>query len=121
MGSNEIPNTKRATVKLWQEPEDGSGKFVTSTRRGRPPGTSNKDQPPKTPVQGLRMLLGVNQHEWARILGVSIGTVTHVARGKAIPTVALAKRMQEEARQRGIAVTLDELYQHVVPHGEIEN
>jgi aryl carrier-like protein len=34
-----------------------------------------------------------------------------------IPTVSLAKRMQEEARQRGIAVTLDELYQHVVPHG----
>ena len=85
--------------------------------RGTKPLGMRKDAVPRTPIQALRMMTDLNQTEWSIICGVSLGTITHAESGKVIPTVSLAKRMQEEARQRGIAVTLDELYQHVVPHG----
>lgn len=118
MGSNEIPNTKRAITRLWNP--KGSNLIPRNDdlkKRGSKVMGLRSDAMPKTPFQGLRMLLLLSQHEWANILGVSIPTVTHAETGKVVPTVSLAKRMQEEARQRGIAVTLDELYQHVVPHG----
>jgi DNA-binding XRE family transcriptional regulator len=116
MGSNEIPNTKRSSVKLWERPEGFEEKVYSTKRRGPPPlGMRKENPPPKTPVQALRYLLQMSQHEWANLLEVNIATITHSEVGKVIPTVALAKRMQEEARQRGIAVTLDELYQHVLP------
>ena len=118
MGSNEIPNTKRAMTGRWNP--EGSNMIVRShdlKPRGTKPLGMRKDAVPRTPIQALRMMTDLNQTEWSIICGVSLGTITHAESGKVIPTVSLAKRMQEEARQRGIAVTLDELYQHVVPHG----
>lgn len=121
MGSNEIPHTKRAVTRLWNP--EGSHLIPRNDnlkKRGSKVLGLRSDAVPKTPFQGLRMLLLLSQHEWSNILEVSIATVTHAESGKVVPTVSLAKRMQEEARQRGIAVTLDELYQHVVPHGLAE-
>jgi DNA-binding XRE family transcriptional regulator len=118
MGSNEIPNTKRAITVRW-DPE-GSNIIPRNhdlKPRGVKPMGMREGAVPRTPFQALRMMTSMNQTEWSIVNQVSIGTITHAESGKVIPTVSLAKRMQEEARQRGIAVTLDELYQHVVPHG----
>ncbi len=118
MASNEIPNTKRVMTGRWDPA--GSNMVVRNhdlKPRGTKPLGMRKDAVPRTPIQALRMMTSMNQTEWSIVCQVSLGTITHAESGKVIPTVSLAKRMQEEARQRGIAVTLDELYQHVVPHG----
>ena len=65
------------------------------------------------------MLLKLRQIEWAGILDTSTCAISHLERGNTVASIPLAKRMQEEARARGIAVTLDELYQHVIPLGYI--
>lgn len=37
-----------------------------------------------------------------------------VDRGRRLPNIPLAKRMQEEALLRGVAITLDEMFQNVL-------
>lgn len=74
---------------------------------------------PETPFRALRYQLGFPIEKWALIVDSTVSTLSHSERGRVIPLVPLAKRMIEEARIRGIAVTLDELYQHVLPYGYI--
>jgi DNA-binding XRE family transcriptional regulator len=74
---------------------------------------------PETPFRALRYQLGFPIDKWAMSVDSTVSTLSHSERGRVIPLVPLAKRMIEEARIRGIAVTLDELYQHVLPYGYI--
>jgi DNA-binding XRE family transcriptional regulator len=70
---------------------------------------------PRTPFEALRFTLKIKQCDWAEMLQVTIPSLGAVERGTVCGSVPVAKRMQEEARKMGVMVTLDELYQHVVP------
>jgi DNA-binding XRE family transcriptional regulator len=76
----------------------------------------HKGEEPRTPFEALRFKLKMTQIQWADCLQTSGANISAIDRGRINAAVPLAKRMQEEARIRGIAVTLDELYQHVVPY-----
>jgi DNA-binding transcriptional regulator YiaG len=69
---------------------------------------------PRTPFEALRFQLRMTQVDWAECLEVSGAMVSGMDRGTNCASVPLAKRMQEEAWKRGVPVTLDELFQHVV-------
>lgn len=116
MGLNYIENTRTADTMLWKIPEADKEAMVIKRgiRRGRKK-TDEQFENPETPFQALRYKLGLSGNQWALILDSNQSALSHSERGKVIPSVPLAKRMIEEARVRGIAVTLDELYQHVLP------
>lgn len=94
---------------------------IVMKKRGRPPGTKmgpmRSEEDPRTPFEALRYLLKLSRSDWAKILNCSVNVLYQIEtanpRTGIIANVSLAKRMQEEARQRGVAITLDELYQHV--------
>lgn len=90
--------------------------YVIRKKRGRPPIKSTWTGA-RTPFEALRYELRLERKEWGERIGYSIYALSLIESGKAICTVPLAKRMIEEARRNGIAVTLDELYQHVLPAG----
>jgi DNA-binding transcriptional regulator YiaG len=70
---------------------------------------------PRTPFEALRFQLKLTQTDWAECLEVSSAMISGAERGTTCASVPLAKRMQEEAWKRGVPVTLDELFQHVIP------
>lgn len=76
---------------------------------------ATRTEEPRTPFEALRFKLKLKQCEWAEILQTSQANLGAIDRGTVAAGVPLAKRMQEEAWKRGEVVTLDELYQHVVP------
>ena len=119
MGYNyDAPYVRPAHVQLWGDPADKTERImVVKRKRGRAAGFLKETSLPLTPFQALRYRLKLTTKQWSDLLGVSASTINASDRGVAIPEVQLAKRMIEEARKLGVAVTLDELYQHVVPLG----
>ena len=94
---------------------------VVHKKRGRAMGTKmgipevNQEKEPSTPFEALRQVLKLPRSEWCKICNCSLNTMYNIELGKngCVANVALAKRIQEEARKRNVAVTLDELFQHV--------
>jgi len=120
MGSNQIEGTtNHADVRLWKIPEGAYAVTITRKKRSGRQMTKESMANPETPFRALRYHLGLPIEKWAMILDSTVSTLSHSERGNVVPLVPLAKRMIEEARIRGITVTLDELYQHVLPLGYI--
>lgn len=99
---------------------DYKKQFYQPSRRGRKAGSLTFDQIykgelPRTPFEKLQFDLKLTKTEFAEAIQMTMAAVSAVCRGSVSATVPVAKRMQEEARKRGIAITLDELYQHVIP------
>ncbi len=120
MGKPFIDGTRAASLYKWGANAEFRNQVKEVKKRGRPVGTTKDfvlNNDPRTPFEALRMLLRVTMTEWSEMLETSTSAISHIDRGNGIASVPLAKRMQEEARKRGVAVTLDELYQHVVPWG----
>lgn len=112
---------QQESLRQWS----ASTKFRAETKlirkRGRPKGsevTNDWTDDPRTPFEALRVLLKISRKEWCQLLECSPSLISQIERGEFIATVSMAKLMQEEARKRGVAVTLDELYQHVIPWGQ---
>ncbi len=94
------------------------GTVIIRKKRGRPTGSWMKDRDePRTPFEALRVQLKLGRKEWAERLGYSLSFLGTIEAGDGICNVPIAKRMIEEARKEGIAITLDELYQHVIAAG----
>lgn len=70
----------------------------------------------RTPVEALRNKFKMSVTDFANLLEISQPYAVRINRGDDLPSVSLAKRMIEEARKLGFAVTLDEIYQNVVMH-----
>jgi len=107
-------------MRYWEADKSFRDQIKEVKKRGRPKGTHVKydfDDDPRTPFEALRVLMLIPRVEWANTLDINIGTLGMIERGDKVPNPSLAKFMQEEARKRGVAVTLDELYQHVIPWG----
>ena len=120
MGSNQIEGTtNHAHMRLWKIPEGAKAVTIASRKRSGRQMTKESMENPETPFRALRYQLGFPIGKWALIVDSTVSTLSHSERGNVVPLVPLAKRMIEEARIRGIAVTLDELYQHVLPYGYI--
>ena len=77
----------------------------------------NFDREPICPIQALRFKMQIKFKEWIDLIDLTHNQALMYERGRSMVPLDLGKRMQEIARQRGIAVTLDELYQNVVPRG----
>lgn len=67
----------------------------------------------RTPIDLLRIKMGLKKSELGELLGLSNRTIGILCAGDKLLSVPMAKLLQEEARKRDIAVTLDELYQNV--------
>jgi hypothetical protein len=122
MGRNIEEGTMVGSMRKWMADDVFLRSVKYLKRRGRPPGSKNKpkervDDPPRTPFDALRVLLQLERKEWSDLCGASVGTVRAIELGEIIANPALAKKMQEEARKLGVAVTMDELYAHVMPWG----
>lgn len=70
---------------------------------------------PTCPVDLLRERFGMTRKAFGELFDLRTKGIGQILLGKLFPSVPLAKAMQEEARRRGIAITLDEIYQNVVP------
>lgn len=120
MGRNTIQGTENANLMRWGASAEFKEQTHVVKKRGRSVGSRKPFaymDNPRTPFEALRMLVKMTQTEWSEVLGTSMSAISHLDRGNSVASIPLAKRMQEEARLRGIAVTLDELYQHVIPYG----
>lgn len=120
MGRNFIEGTQNVNLMRWGASAEFKEQTKVVKKRGRSVGSRKPFayiDNPRTPFEALRMLLKITQTEWAKVLETSITAISHLERGMTAASIPLAKRMVEEARIRGIAVTLDELYQHVLPYG----
>lgn len=121
MSRNMLLGTQASSMKYWEADKAFREQVKIIKKKGRPKGSKSVNvqstDDPRTPFEALRVLLNIGRVEWGERLDISQGTVGSFERGDCIPNVSLAKRIQEEARKQGIAVTLDELYQHVIPHG----
>ena len=128
MGRNIPVGASVASVMNWRKmkkrEEEGSSEglsIVVKRKRGRIAGKSiEKDfdeSDARTPFEALRYKLKLSRKEWGELIGCSVSTIGMMESGEYIGSVGLAKRMVEEARKCGVAVTLDELYQHVIPQG----
>lgn len=69
---------------------------------------------PKSPVDLLRRKLGLTKSQFGNLIYVRGLALLRMLDGEMIPSIHLARVIQEEARKRGLAVTLDEIYQNVV-------
>lgn len=120
MGHN-IKGTHNVSMMKWGASAEFKEQTKVVRKRGRATGSKREftEEEPRTPFEALRMLLKLRQIEWCAILDTSNCAISHLERGNTVASIPLAKRMQEEARARGIAVTLDELYQHVIPYGYV--
>jgi DNA-binding XRE family transcriptional regulator len=114
--------------KMRKREEEGSNEglsIVVKRKRGRIAGNSiEKDfdeGDARTPFEALRYRLRLSRKAWGELIGCSVSTIGMMESGEYVGSVGLAKRMVEEARKLGIAVTLDELYQHVIPQGMEES
>ena len=132
MGRNIPRGASIASVMDWRKMrnrEEGGGEeglsIVVKRKRGRIAGKSiEKDfdeGDARTPFEALRYKLKLSRKEWGELIECSVSTIGMMESGETIGSVGLAKRMVEEARKLGIAVTLDELYQHVIPQGMEES
>ena len=131
MGRNIPVGASIASVMDWRKmrkrEEDGSEglSIVVKRKRGRIAGKSiEKDfdeGDARTPFEALRYRLRLSRKEWGELIECSVSTIGMMESGEYVGSVGLAKRMVEEARKYGVAVTLDELYQHVIPQGMEEN
>lgn len=74
-----------------------------------------------TPIEALRKVLNVSKTIMAHELKISVKMIDMIEDGLFIMNVPLAKAMQEFARKRGFPVTLDELYQNIIPYAGVEN
>lgn len=128
MGRNIPRGVSIASVMDWrkmrkrEEESGGEGlSIVVKRKRGRIAGKSiEKDfdeGDARTPFEALRYKLRLSRKDWGELIGCSVSTIGMMESGEYVGSVGLAKRMVEEARKCGIAVTLDELYQHVIPQG----
>lgn len=119
MGRNIIKDSHNVNLMKWGASAEFKEQTKEIKRCGPKKGTKRAfiEEEPRTPFEALRMLLKLRQIEWANLLNTSNCSISHLERGNTVASIPLAKRMQEEARLRGIAVTLDELYQHVIPYG----
>ena len=72
---------------------------------------------PKSPVDCLRRKCGLTRQQFGNLIYVRGKGLAKMLSGELIPSIHLAKVIQEEARKRGVAVTLDEIYQNVVIGG----
>jgi hypothetical protein len=109
---------QQESLRQWESSATFRAETKIIRKRGRPKGSCDPldwTDDPRTPFEALRILLKINRNEWKDRLGCSKALVSLVERGEYVATIGMAKRMQEEARKMGVAVTLDELYQHVVP------
>lgn len=102
----------------------GDYKAIERKRPGRPrvDKTSRDfrvEKEPETPFEALRHLLKLTRKEWAEKIELSPCYLAGFEAGRKVPTVVLAKRMIEEARLLGVAVTLDELYQHLASYAKV--
>lgn len=120
MGKN-IEGTHLANMMKWGANAEFKETLHEIKRRGHKVGSraALKTDDPRTPFEALRMLLDLRQIEWSSMLDTTQSAISNMERGNVCASVPLAKRMQEEARIRGVAVTLDELYQHVLPYGYV--
>ena len=114
-----VKGGQQESLRQWS----ASTKFRAETKlvrkRGRPLGsavTNDWTDDPRTPFEALRILMKISRKEWCSLLNCSLSLISQVERGECVATIGMAKLMQEVARQRGVAVTLDELYQHVIPY-----
>lgn len=121
MGRNIIKDSHNVNLMKWGASAEFKEQTKEIKRCGPKKGTKRAftEEEPRTPFEALRMLLKLRQAEWCVILDTSNCNLSHLERGNSVASIPLAKRMQEEARIRGIAVTLDELYQHVLPYGYV--
>jgi hypothetical protein len=71
----------------------------------------------RTTFEALMFKLCLPMQEWSMLCDISCQRISVINKGVHIATVPVAKRMQEEARKLGVVVTLDELYQSVLPWG----
>lgn len=90
-------------------------------KRGRPNSGvytpyKKKTDEPRTPFDLLLRQLEMTYTSMAKECGITISAVAAICRGSASASVPLAKRIQEVALQRGFAVTLDELFQHILAY-----
>lgn len=77
----------------------------------------NFDREPVCPIQALRFKMQIKFKDWIDLIDLTYNQALMYERGRSMVPLDLGKRMQEIARRRGIAITLDELYQNVVPSG----
>src|SRR5574343_266751 len=77
----------------------------------------NFDREPVCPIQALRFKMQIKFKDWIDLIDLTYNQALMYERGRSMVPLDLGKRMQEIARRRGIAITLDELYQNVVPRG----
>lgn len=114
MGKNTKEGMTNYSLGLKKYAPSNEFKEKVIKRRGAKRGVLREIEP-ATPFAALRILLNITQREWCEVCDISLGIVCQVEKGHGVTNIAVAKRMQDEARKRGIAVTLDELYQHVIP------
>ncbi len=117
MGRNTPLGTQVVNMSKWDSHQPFREQVKVVKKRGPKKGSYQRPDfttDPRTPFEALRCLLKISRPEWEKLLGVSQAGIGSFERGEMIASVPLAKRMIEEARVRGIAVTLDKLYQHVV-------
>jgi hypothetical protein len=118
MGRNVVAGGQQESLRQWEASATFRAETKIIRKRGRPKGsTPNIDwtDDPRTPFEALRILMKISRKEWQERLGCSQSFISQLERGELVATVGMAKLMQEEARKEGINVTLDELYQHVIP------
>ena len=118
MGRNVPKGCESASTVDWRKMAQQA--LVIRRKRGRPPNPENREwrvEEARTPFEAVRYLLELERKEWSEKIGYGVPMIGLIESGQNIPNVALAKRMIEEARKYGLAVTLDELYQHVIPFG----
>ena len=112
---------QQESLRQWSASTQFRAETKLIRKRGRPKGsevTNDWTDDPRTPFEALRVLLKISRKEWCALLDCSPSLISQIERGEFIATVGMSKLMQEEARKRGVAVTLDELYQHVIPWGQ---
>jgi len=117
MGKNTVEGMTNysAALKKYEPSQPFRQETKVINRRGARRGVCKQVDEPKTPFAALRMVLKLTQREWSEICGISAVVIYNIEQGKGVTNIAVAKRMQDEARKRGVAITLDELYQHVIP------
>ena len=70
----------------------------------------NRGLEPKNIFEELRFKLKMSQVEFANLLNISFQRISLYENGKIFPDPKLAKKIQSTMKNKGIEVTLDDLY-----------
>lgn len=70
----------------------------------------NRGVEPKNIFEAIRFKLKMSQVEYAELLGISFQRVSLYENSRIFPEPKLAKKIQAIVKEKGIEVTLDELY-----------